>query len=191
MASLPEPAPEPAPVIETPRLILTLYRDDTEDDAVRLFENAKDPAVIAQKGDVPFRTAAEMAAGLATLKLNPAQNNGYSQLLCYMVYLKSDPTRFIGNVAIIQRSRVPDFGYSFVPEFWGHGYATEAAKAFLDYLRKDMKLVEIIASTRPGNEASVKVLTKIGFVSGGVYAFERGDREIFVLPGMEKLDIDF
>jgi RimJ/RimL family protein N-acetyltransferase len=47
-------------------------------------------------------------------------------------------------------------------KFWGNGYATEAAKAVLDYGFKECALEEILAWTVPANLRSIRVMEKIG-----------------------------
>ncbi|HMK26062.1 MAG TPA: GNAT family N-acetyltransferase [Chitinophagaceae bacterium] len=54
-------------------------------------------------------------------------------------------------------------GYSFLPEYWGKGFATEVTKAGLDYFRNQTPLTEIYAVTETPHIASQKVLLKNGF----------------------------
>lgn len=46
---------------------------------------------------------------------------------------------------------------------WGHGYATEAAKALLDYIFDVVMLEELVAVVKPENRASCRVIEKLGF----------------------------
>ena len=55
-----------------------------------------------------------------------------------------------------------EIGWRFHPEAWGHGYATEAAKAALTYGLATLKLPEIIAFTARTNLASQSVMRRIG-----------------------------
>ena len=47
-------------------------------------------------------------------------------------------------------------------QYWGKGYATEAARRMLRFGFEDLKLHRIWASVAPDNTASVHVLEKIG-----------------------------
>jgi len=47
--------------------------------------------------------------------------------------------------------------------FWGKGYAKEAAKAMLSYGFGDLKLARIMAFVLPQNKASVRILNQLGF----------------------------
>jgi [ribosomal protein S5]-alanine N-acetyltransferase len=51
---------------------------------------------------------------------------------------------------------------------WGHGYATEAARALLDWAFDTLDLNRVQAETDTRNVASVRVLEKIGFVREGM-----------------------
>lgn len=57
-----------------------------------------------------------------------------------------------------------DLGYRYLPEFWGKGYATEAAKAWLTHGFNDMGIDVIYANIFHLNKASDAVLRKVGFV---------------------------
>ena len=54
-------------------------------------------------------------------------------------------------------------GYAFLPEFWGNGYALEAAQATLAYGKKTQRLERIVALTLENNVRSINVLNKLGF----------------------------
>ena len=58
-------------------------------------------------------------------------------------------------------------GYRFLPAYWGRGYASEAARACLDYGVGVLGLERIVAMIDPRNVASVRVAVKAGMVYGG------------------------
>ena len=55
-------------------------------------------------------------------------------------------------------------GYRFFQKHWGKGYATESAKAVMDYGVNTLKLKNIVAQAAKENTASIKVIKKLGFV---------------------------
>lgn len=55
--------------------------------------------------------------------------------------------------------------YKFFPAYWGHGYATEAATACLDYGFQILKLDRVIGVTQEANDASRRILEKVGMHS--------------------------
>lgn len=61
-------------------------------------------------------------------------------------------------------SGLTDFGYMFARGAWGRGYATEIGRAALAHGFERYGFAEVTASVAPGNEASRRVLEKLGFV---------------------------
>lgn len=55
-----------------------------------------------------------------------------------------------------------EVGWRLLPEFWGQGYATEGARASLQYGFRVLKLNEIVSITVPANVRSRHVMRKIG-----------------------------
>jgi GNAT superfamily N-acetyltransferase len=68
-------------------------------------------------------------------------------------------------------------GYGIAPEYRGHGLATEAAAAVLDWAERNG--VDFYASVRPPNPASVRVLEKVGMRLVDSYLDEDGQRDIY------------
>lgn len=58
---------------------------------------------------------------------------------------------------------VYELGYRFLPESWGKGYASEAAKASLEYGFNELKAKVIYAYAHCENQASHHILIKLGF----------------------------
>lgn len=52
--------------------------------------------------------------------------------------------------------------YALNPDYWGRGYATEAARAMVGFGFKEMGLDRIVAVVKPGNSASCRVIEKLG-----------------------------
>ena len=57
-----------------------------------------------------------------------------------------------------------EIAWRLASEHWGHGYATEAARASLEFGFKALGLTEILAWTTPSNTTSRRVMEKIGMV---------------------------
>ncbi len=64
--------------------------------------------------------------------------------------------------------RSASLGYCFDHAAWGHGYATEAAHAVLQWAFDTLDLNRVQAEADTRNLASVRVLEKIGFVREGM-----------------------
>jgi RimJ/RimL family protein N-acetyltransferase len=63
--------------------------------------------------------------------------------------------------------RSASLGYCFDDAAWGHGYATEAARALLRWAFDTLDLNRVQAETDTRNAASARVLEKLGFVREG------------------------
>jgi RimJ/RimL family protein N-acetyltransferase len=61
-----------------------------------------------------------------------------------------------------------EVGYRFLKQHWGHGYATESARASLEYGFDDVGLKRIVAVALETNVASRRVLEKCGLREIGV-----------------------
>ena len=60
-----------------------------------------------------------------------------------------------------------ELGFMLAPEAWGQGYATEACAALLEFGFASTDWPEITAVVFKGNDASLRVLFKLGFVVTG------------------------
>ena len=70
----------------------------------------------------------------------------------------------IGGIGVdLSKSATPEIGYWIGLPFWGQGYATEAARAIIDYAFEEFGCSELRAGARVVNPASRRVLEKCGF----------------------------
>jgi len=85
----------------------------------------------------------------------------------------------IGLVALERRQgqagRVHNLGYVFHPGYHGQGYATEACRAAIAYLFGPLEADGILTGTNPVNEASIRLLKRLGLVqvAPGEFALSR------------------
>ena len=76
--------------------------------------------------------------------------------------------RFAGYVGLMHPRFETHFtpcvevGWRLAPEHWGRGYATEGARAAIDYGLDVVKLDEILSWTVPANTRSRRVMEKLG-----------------------------
>jgi RimJ/RimL family protein N-acetyltransferase len=92
----------------------------------------------------------------------------------------ADQNLFIGEAGLNlspPRHRRGEIFYKLLPEYWGHGYATEAAQALVRFGFGVLKLHRIEAGAATENHASVRVLEKIGMMREGI------GRKILPTPG--------
>ena len=99
----------------------------------------------------------------------------------YWAVEEKDSRVFVGCFVIIP---IPDdiemtqLGYSFLPEHWGKGYASEVTKEGVNYFYNRTPLTEIYGVTEIPNIASQKVLLKAGFKQ--VESKWEGEKELLV-----------
>jgi RimJ/RimL family protein N-acetyltransferase len=55
-----------------------------------------------------------------------------------------------------------EIGWRLAAEFWGHGYATEGARAAVEFGFQQLKLSQIVSFTVPANTRSRRVMEKLG-----------------------------
>jgi len=79
------------------------------------------------------------------------------------------PDALLGSVSLRRhvRDRRAELGYWLAAAAWGHGYATEAAAAAVDFGFRQLALARIYAQVIVGNDASMRVLEKLGMVNEG------------------------
>jgi len=63
----------------------------------------------------------------------------------------------------IQGTEELELGYRLLKNYWGQGFATEAAMAVKTYAFNEMGLTRLISLIETGNNASVRVAEKNGF----------------------------
>ena len=84
----------------------------------------------------------------------------------------------------LQKPAVVEIGYTVFEPFRGHGYATEAALALLEWARAERGVSGFAASVAPDNEPSLAIVRKLGFVHvGEQWDDEDGLELVFELAG--------
>lgn len=65
-----------------------------------------------------------------------------------------------------------EVGWRLAAEHWGRGYATEGARAALDFAFNRLELAEVVSFTVPGNRRSIAVMERLGLVRDVTADFE-------------------
>jgi RimJ/RimL family protein N-acetyltransferase len=89
----------------------------------------------------------------------------------------------IGNTGVYIRDGMehPDIGFAFLPQYFGKGYAFEAATSVLEFMKLNTNIKVLQAITLPRDKASVKLLKSLGFHSIKLFYFEGDDEELMLL----------
>jgi ribosomal-protein-alanine N-acetyltransferase len=143
--------------LETDRLIL---RQLSLNDAEFILELLTEPSFIRYIGDKGVRNLADARRYIREGPMQSYERNGFG---LYLVELKENGTP-IGISGLLRRETLPgaDIGFAFLPGYWSKGYAVESAAAVMKYAREVLHLDQILAITSPDNDASAKLLGKIG-----------------------------
>ena len=74
----------------------------------------------------------------------------------------------VGGVGVsFEEHNQLDLGYWVAKDYWGNGFATEASEGLIDYVKNETEFKAITACYVKGNNASAKVLKKLGFIEIG------------------------
>ena len=147
--------------IETERLLLRELRPS---DIEGMFVLESDPLVLKYLGTPPH-THKEQTAETIEFIRKQYENNGIGRWAAIEkasgAFIGWAGLKFITDIEN-NRTRFHDVGYRLIPRYWGKGYATEAAKAALEYGFNTMQLHEIIGMCNEENLASRRALEKCG-----------------------------
>jgi RimJ/RimL family protein N-acetyltransferase len=93
----------------------------------------------------------------------------------WAVTLKSDG-RLIGRAGFLQPEGWPgiELAWLLARDAWGHGYASEAARAALAWARDATGLAECISLIRPENTRSIAMAQRLGALDDGEIHFLGG-----------------
>ena len=146
------------PVIESPRLALHRL---TTDDADFILELLNEPSFLRYIGDKGVRTREDACRYLSDGPIASYDRFGFG---LYRVE-RRDGGEPIGMCGLLKRDSLEDVdvGFAFLPRFWSRGFAFESASAVLAHGRRTWGLKRILAITSPDNEASIRLLAKLGF----------------------------
>lgn len=119
----------------------------------------------------------EIQLKLSTLT-NHWHQHGFGQ---WVVQIKSN-RKTIGLCGLHHSEDGIELSYMFFPEYWGQGLAYEAAEASLNHGFNSLNFSEIIAITQEMNQASCKLLEKLGMQHFGNITRFNAIQRIYKLP---------
>lgn len=156
------------PEVETERLVLRGYRE-TDLDALEAM--AADPIITPFVGyaGAPLREACWRSIALWI---------GHWALRGFGMWAveERESGAFIGRIGLWQPEGWPgmEVGWMLGPAWWGHGYATEAARASIDWGFGNLDVDELVSLIHPTNHASQAVAARIGEAYRGEVPFRDG-----------------
>jgi ribosomal-protein-alanine N-acetyltransferase len=156
-----------------------LLRPLLDEDALSLFQIFSDPRIMQFWSSPPWASVADAEAKISRNRAGMAAGTS----LDFGIFALEDE-RLLGTCDLFhldQQCRRGEVGYGLAFDAWGQGYMQESMLALLDYGFKELQLNRIEADIDPGNEASAKLLTRMGFQLEGLL------RERWIVGG-EKSD---
>jgi len=141
-------------VIETARLRLRMLRDSDLDDLAALFA---DPDVMRYVGNGQPTDRAEAQKALTSI-IAHWDRHGFGR---WAIEYKENK-EFVGYGGLRSLFGTPEVVYHFARRHWGKGFATEMARAALNFGFNVKGFDRIVAIAKPGNAASIHVMDKIG-----------------------------
>ena len=144
--------------LESERLII---RDIKISDATFYFELFNNPEWIYFISDKNLNSIDETATYLKKMQLENSKLGG----LGFFTVILKETNEAIGVSTALQRDKLEfvDIGYGFLPKGRGKGYAAEATKLIIAYVRATFKQKKVFAFTKPDNVNSQKLLKKLDF----------------------------
>ena len=159
----PPPAPAlPTPTLRTDRLRLRPFDDS---DAADLYALQSDAEVLRYWDAPPWTDRARADTFLASCRRMSEEGSG-----ARLAVDRVSDGAFLGWCALSRWNpefRSASLGYCYHRTAWGHGYATEAARALLGWAFDTVDLNRVQAEADTRNIASARVLEKLGFVREG------------------------
>ncbi len=161
-------------IAETERLqIMDFSPDDTES----LFELTGDADVMKYFPNVlSYDETHEMLEKI----LDHYERYGH----CFWKVMHKSEVGFIGIVGVlhqeIEGEIEAEISYRITKRHWNNGYATEAARACLEYARTTLGKTRLISIIHPQNEPSLRVAQKLGALKGKSVPFIGTVHDVYV-----------
>lgn len=165
-------------MLHTARLLL---RPTTQADRLDLYSLEQDREVMRYlNGGVPTPLITDLVANPAFLMPRGGEPG---------VWAVHHAVRgqFMGWVSLDVDGDTAALGYRFHREFWGHGYATEAAAALIKHAFLDLGLTQISAETMAVNFASRRLMERLGMRYVETFFAAYADP----LPGSEAGEVEY
>ncbi|HUZ00168.1 MAG TPA: GNAT family N-acetyltransferase [Thermomicrobiaceae bacterium] len=144
-------------------------RIDTERLVLREFREADWPAILAYWSDPRYQRyyppEANVERAVRDLVGRIVAAQAEEPRRTWQLAIVDRQGRLVGNAGVRVNDPVlaeGNIGYELSPEHWGRGYATEAARAMLDFGFRELSLHRVWAECVAENTGSAHVLEKLG-----------------------------
>lgn len=147
-------------------------------DAAFICQLLNEPSFIENIADKGVRTELDALHYMAEGPVKSYQQHGYGLFL-----VEDNASRQpLGLCGLLFRDflQETDIGFAFLPQYWGQGYAYEAAAAVMHFGYSKLNLKRIVGLTSAGNTTSVKLLHRLGL---------RFEKMVLMLPSQEYVQL--
>jgi RimJ/RimL family protein N-acetyltransferase len=160
-------------IAETSRLLL---RQLTQEDAEHFYKLNLDPDVLQFTGDSVFESIEA-----ARIFLQSYQGIYHKYGLGRWAVIRKTDNTFLGwcGLKYSEDTKEYDLGFRFFKEYWGNGYATEAAISSLQLGFNEFAIKEIVGRAMQINSASIRVLEKCGMKFRDFFDFDGEDGVVY------------
>ncbi|MEN4918043.1 GNAT family N-acetyltransferase [Achromobacter spanius] len=155
-----------------PRVILRRLR---KADVPMMLAMESDPAVMRFSTGVKAADEARRQELLSWLD-EPATDIGH-----WAIEADGEAVGWVSLTPLEATGRI-QLAYRLSRHAWGLGCATQAGAQLCDYAWRTLEIPELVAVVWPGNMASMRVLTKLGFTRIGTERHYGRDTEVYALP---------
>lgn len=144
---------------ETARLRL---RNVTPADAPVMFDYRNHPLCSRYQ-----REQTKTRSGIDTLVQKSSADTLCADNTCFLAVALKETDEMIGEIIVMPCENTFSLGYTFSYRYHRQGYAFESLSLLIEQLHKAYPLWEFISFTHPDNQASMALLTKLGYENLG------------------------
>jgi len=158
------------PTIQTERLLLRLAK---KSDASAVYTNwTRDPQISKY---MRWNTHASINHTIEWLDATAAR--GFDGKVYDWLFILKETGKPIGSGGIFYNSthNMFELGYCVMRPLWGKGFATEAARAILQFAKQELGQTKFFACHAKENVVSGKILKKLGFVYSNDSSYSKFD----------------
>lgn len=98
---------------------------------------------------------------------NKIQSRYREDGFCFLAVIRKEDNEFLGICGLlkqeVENTVKTEIGYRFLDQFWGNGYATEAVRGCVEYVKEREMFDSLIILSLPENVPSINVAKRCGF----------------------------
>lgn len=158
-------------IIDTARCSLRELVPEDADSLMKIFGDA-----VAMRFS-PMPTTKDRAAALSMIAWH-AENYRQFGFSAWAV-IEKETRAFIGQAGLLPHDIGVELFYSIIPEYWGHGFATEIACACRDYAFEKLGHETLIALIHPDHARAANVARKVKMRETGMVRRWERENKVF------------